>query len=464
MGEAPKPVSGAAKALMVKGIDLSQIYSENVLAKLVQVAQKSSKLQAPLTAYPHTVAQRGPDAGRYEYREADFWTCGFFPGSIYTLIERSIKFPRVIDVPSHPPSQLKDQLLNLGRHWSVAINHMSGRTDTHDMGFIVQPALQKDYELTGNTESLESVVKAAYALASRYDERVKAIRSWDVAINDRYSITDMDENFLVIIDSMCNLDLLYWVGHIQQDQRLIQIATQHADTIIHEILRPDHSSYHLVNFSPKTGKAQAKMTNQGHKDDSTWSRGQAWSIMGFAQTYAWTKDTKYLFTAIECAKYFLRRCEEGNGKWHHPRVPAWDFDAPQEDEQEPLRDVSAGVITANGLLIIHQALQALPSEEAQNLAGANTDFLQVALAIVDETLDMALDRDFASLEPQTTVNGDGAANSILAVKESKFEAILRHSTANHNQHAHKPYCDHGLVYADYFFLEFGNKLLRAGYL
>ena len=72
------------------------------------------------------------------------------------------------------------------------------------MGFIVQPALQKDYELTGNTESFESVVKAAYALASRYDERVKAIRSWDVAINDRYSITDMDENFLVIIDSMCS--------------------------------------------------------------------------------------------------------------------------------------------------------------------------------------------------------------------------------------------------------------------
>lgn len=72
------------------------------------------------------------------------------------------------------------------------------------MGFIVQPALQKDWELTGNKESLQSVINAAYALASRYDEKVKAIRSWDVAINDRYSITDMDKNFLVIIDSMCS--------------------------------------------------------------------------------------------------------------------------------------------------------------------------------------------------------------------------------------------------------------------
>lgn len=255
-----------------------------------------------------------------------------------------------------------------------------------------------------------------------------------------------------------DLDLLYWVGHSQQDERLIQIATQHADTIIHEILRSDHSSYHLVNFSPKSGKAQAKMTNQGHKDDSTWSRGQAWSIMGFAQTYTWTKDTKYLYTAIECAKYFLRRCEEGNGKWHHPRVPAWDFDAPHQDEQEPLRDVSAGVITANGLVLIHQALQALPSEEAKRFAG-DTDFLEVALAIVDETLDMALDRDLASLKSR-----EDAANTTLPLRESNFEAILRHSTANHNEHAHKPYADHGLVYADYFLLEFGNKLLRAGYL
>jgi hypothetical protein len=102
--------------------------------------------------------------------------------------------------------RLQEQLLKLGRHYGVAINQMSSRKDTHDMGFIVQPALQKDWELTGNREILQSVVNAAYALASRYDDRVKAIRSWDVAINDRYSITDMDENFLVIIDSMCSKD------------------------------------------------------------------------------------------------------------------------------------------------------------------------------------------------------------------------------------------------------------------
>lgn len=115
-----------------------------------------------------------------------------------------MRYPQALQVPEHVRPSIQEHMLTLGRHYGVAINEMSKRTDTHDMGFIVQPALQKDWELTGNKESFQSVINAAYALASRFDDRVKAIRSWDVAINDRYSITDMNTNFLVIIDSMCS--------------------------------------------------------------------------------------------------------------------------------------------------------------------------------------------------------------------------------------------------------------------
>ncbi|KAH7396781.1 Six-hairpin glycosidase-like protein [Phaeosphaeria sp. MPI-PUGE-AT-0046c] len=463
MAASDSRLKGQEKVANIRGVDLSDAFSENVVAKIIQVAQRGLKQKAPLPSYPHTVPQIGPDAGKYEEREADFWTCGFFPGAIYALLERAIRYPQAIDVPEHVRPRLQKQLLALGRHYGVAINQMS-RCDTHDMGFIVQPALQKDWDLTNNEESLRSVINAAYALASRYDDRVKAIRSWDVAINDRYSITDMDKNFLVIIDSMCNLDLLYYVGHHQNDQSLIDIATQHADSIIHEILRPDFSSYHLVNFDPATGLPQAKMTNQGWKDDSTWSRGQAWSLTGFAQTYSWTKDVKYLKTAIECAKFFLRKMKEGDGKWHHPMVPVWDFDAPQDDLAEPLRDVSAGVIAANGLLIIHQSLQALPASVAAQFS-ETTDFLDIALQIVSETLDMSYDRNLASFEaPQKAMVNGTSGMSDLKIKETSFECILRNSTTNWNEHAHQKYKDHGLVYADYYLLEFGNKLLRAGLL
>jgi hypothetical protein len=149
-------------------------------------------------------------------------------------------------------------------------------------------------------------------------------------------------------------------------------------------------------------------------------------------------------------------------------VPLWDFDAPQDDPSEPLRDASAGVITANGLLIIHQALQALPSTTASQLA-PGADFLDIALQIVSETLDLSYDRDLASFETPAKgmVNGDavdGVVASNLKVKETGFECILRNSTTNWNEHAHRKYADHGLVYADYYLLEFGNKLLRAGLL
>jgi hypothetical protein len=184
--------------------------------------------------------------------------------------------------------------------------------------------------------------------------------------------------------------------------------------------------------------------------------------MGFAQTYTWTKDRKYLETAIKCAQYFLGRLEECKGKHHHHLVPAWDFDAPPEDPAEPLRDVSAGVIAANGLFIIHQSLQSLPQSVAEELA-SNANFLDTSLQIVAQTLDMALDRDFASFDTaEKLVNGNGLSSTDLVVNESGFDAILRHATANHNEHAHKKYWDHGLVYADYYLLEYGNKLLRAG--
>jgi hypothetical protein len=82
---------------------------------------------------------------------------------------------------------------------------MALRRNTHDVGFIIMPALKLDWELTGNTKSLDSIITAAESLASRFDERVGAIRSWDQSFSKRYSITDQDENFLVIIDSMCSM-------------------------------------------------------------------------------------------------------------------------------------------------------------------------------------------------------------------------------------------------------------------
>lgn len=458
----------------VRGIDVSELYSENVLAKILQIAERGLRLPVPLPTYPESVPQSGPENGQYEHREARFWTCGFFPGSIYALLERAARFPAQLSTPEWYRSKVYDDLLNCGRHWSVALQNMASRTDTHDMGFIIQPALQRDWELTGNVQSLEAVKRAAYALASRYNADIGAIRSWDQAINHRYSITDMNQNFLVIIDSMCNLDLLFYVGHLEQDATLIDIAITHAQTVRKTILREDYSTYHLVNFDPRSrGEVKARMTNQGYNNDSTWTRGQAWAIMGFAQTYLWTKDVTFLQTAIACANMFLRRLAQVDKlkSHHHPFVPVWDFDAPQEDPAEPLRDSSAGVIAANGMLLIHQALQTISSDSKEQLSASSSiisdhDFLGSALLIIQDTIDLCLDQDFASLSLPADLGIENKPNQCMAlnarVNASSFEAILRNATACYNEHGFKRYWDHGLVYADYFLLEFGNKLCRMG--
>lgn len=99
---------------------------------------------------------------------------------------------------------LRQELPGVCRAWSEPLHEMANRTDTHDMGFIIEPALRRDFELTGDERSLASIVRAAKSLASRYSETTRAIRSWDTFVNNRHQFTDKDKDFLVIIDSMCS--------------------------------------------------------------------------------------------------------------------------------------------------------------------------------------------------------------------------------------------------------------------
>lgn len=163
-------------------------------------------------------------------------------------------------------------------------------------------------------------------------------------------------------------------------------------------------------------------------------RGQAWAILGFAQTYIWTKEQIFLDAAVSLADYFLHQLE--TSKHPSPYVPLWDFDAPAEDP--PIRDTSAGMIAANGLLLLYQAMHG---------EGASARFLSATIRITKETIELSLSQERASFVDEG---------------EPKFDAILRNATACMNEDSLRRYWDHGLVYADYYFLELGNKFIRMG--
>jgi hypothetical protein len=86
--------------------------------------------------------------------------------------------------------------------------------------------------------------------------------------------------------------------------------------------------------------------------------------------------------------------------------------------------------------------------------------------IVRDTLDFALAREKVRFRPGAGVDaGSGGGGGLVAedvVEGSRFDALLKFGTANNNEHARKRYANHGLVYGDYYLVEFGNRLLRMG--
>lgn len=230
--------------------------------------------------------------------------------------------------------------------------------------------------------------------------------------------------------------------------------------------------YHAVNLSPlHNGAVKGKFTAQGYSDNSTWARGQAWAILGYAQTFSWTKNRKFLNAAQGLAEYFLSAMElspeaveedprTGRGRY----VPLWDFDAPILDAntngqshrpiQSPLRDVSAGLIAACGMLTLYGQLVGIGEHTA---AGR---YLRYVVAVVNDTVAVAYNREEMYLKIDER---DGRLRvETCGDAGGRFDAILEKSTANFNQdHADRNW-NHGLVYADYYFLELGNRLLDMG--
>lgn len=228
-----------------------------------------------------------------------------------------------------------------------------------------------------------------------------------------------------------DLNLLYYASQLTNDPKLADIATTHAARTMSAHIREDNSTCHVVDFDQVSGKFRSQMTNQGYSDSSCWSRGQAWGIAGFAQTYGWTKDPRFLKTSRNLADYFLAHLPEDS-------VPHWDFNAPNTN----IRDTSAALIAAYGMLLLHSALK-----------DTTLEYLDAALRIVSGvvTISLASEANFVR-----TSNGD------QKVDLGGPETIVLNATINNYEFAPRRWADHGLVYADYYFILIGNTLLEMG--
>jgi hypothetical protein len=334
------------------------------------------------------------------------------------------------------------------RFWTASLHDNARLQGTHDLGFMITPWARPAATHLHDAMAQSTLKQAAETLAARFSPVVGLMRSWDTCVTRRYRFVDPENEFLTIIDNMMNLDLVFHVAWQTGDRGLRDLAIQHARTTQRTHVRENGSTFHLVLLDPKTGSIKQKLTNQGYADVSCWARGQAWAIAGFAETYAWTLDAEFLATALRCADYFVSRLPE-------TMIPPWDFDAPTEERQPP--DTSAALIAAYGMLLLHQALQAL---------GRESRYLVLALEIVDAVCRLHLNPRarfvLRAREKLETVEGEGTDPPNLEVEMGEGETIVNGATINNYEFAPRRWADHGLVYADYFFLLVGNTLLDMG--
>ena len=251
-----------------------------------------------------------------ETSRTGWWCSGFYPGSLLYLYEETGDMG----------------LYNEALHRLTLLAKEQYNISTHDLGFMMFCSFGNANRLSPSQEYKDILIQSAKSLSTRFDPIVGCIRSW----NSR------PEDFLVIIDNMMNLELLFWAAQETGDQYFYDVAVKHADTTIKNHFRPDGSSFHVVNYDPITGAVQQRRTHQGYADDSAWSRGQAWGLYGYTLTYRFTKDEKYLKQAELIADYIL----------NHPnlpedKIPYWDFNAP--NIPDALRDASAGAIISSAL-------------------------------------------------------------------------------------------------------------------
>jgi len=327
--------------------------------------------------------------GKLETSKSDWWCSGFYPGSLLLLYQQSHNEALFTEAKRVMNTLAKEQY----------------NTHTHDLGFMMYTSFGNANRIAPKPEYKQILINSAKSLSTRFNPKVGCIKSWESKPSD----------FLVIIDNMMNLELLFWATKETGDSSFYKIAVTHANTTMKNHYRPDYSSYHVLNYNPQTGEVQQKKTAQGYANESAWARGQAWGLYGFTVMYRETKDKKYLDQAEHIAHFLLT-----NPNLPADKIPYWDFNDP--GIPNVLRDASAGAIMASALL---ELCRYADKKDAQ-------DYFNTAQTILTNL----------------------SADKYKAASNTNGGFILKHSVGHLPQ---KSEVDVPLTYADYYFIEAMNR-------
>ena len=309
---------------------------------LVKIENNIEKIKDELRAFPGTVD------GNYlknkdnaiEIGHIFSWTQSFFTGmALWAYIDTGNK--KFLDWAEQFKEIYKDKVFK------------TPMETMHDVGFLYSPYAVMLYHITGDESYKEIGVKAADALAMRYEPKGGYIRAWGRMDYETPDYVDKElakDHFfteskgLAIIDSMMNLPLLFWASGVTGHPFYKRIAIMHADTTMKYFVREDYSVMHAYRFSEETGAPIGEANYGGYAHGSHWARGTAWAIYGFAIAYGYTGKPEYMDTTMKLLDKFMMEC---GGE-----IPVWDFRLPDFAEKAP--DTSSAAITLCAILEIEK--------------------------------------------------------------------------------------------------------------
>lgn len=334
--------------------------------------------------------------GIYDDKFADdptWWTNGFWPGILW-LMYMGTGNEKYRTMAENAEFRL-DKVL-YGLNGSFEGLH-------HDVGFMWLLSSVADYRLTGNKKSRIRGLIAANHLAARFNIKGGFITAWNGKEREGWSI----------IDTMMNIPLLYWASEETGYSRFSYIAQAHADKTAENVVRPDGSVIHIIEYDCETGEVLKTYGGQGYEVGSSWSRGQSWAIYGFALSYKHAGSQLYLDMAKKVAHYFISCIS-------NTYIPRIDFRSP---ENPVYLDTTAGAIAASGMVEISKYVP----EYEKNL------YLRPAIKILK-----ALEKEQCDWTKQV-------------------DSILQNGSESYGGGRHK-----SIIYADYFFIEAILKLKDIG--